>query len=154
MFVLVMTSPSHLSPEPESVIAEEQRKLRSSIWQNPRAALLLACAAAIIIFLVSVSADLVLLRDHEPARVTIELSDAIAAFVIGILCYKIFRMEQQRSEYVRQKVEVISDMNHHIRNALQVISLSTHVENSNEVAAIRQSVDRIQWALRELLPKI
>jgi hypothetical protein len=63
-------------------------------------------------------------------------------------------MQQQRREYVRHKVEVIADMNHHVRNALQIISLTTHGKDKQEIGAIRESVNRIQWALRELLPKI
>jgi hypothetical protein len=55
---------------------------------------------------------------------------------------------------VRHKVEVIADMNHHVRNALQVISLTTHGNDKEEIGVIRESVNRIQWALRELLPKI
>jgi len=37
---------------------------------------------------------------------------------------------------------------------LQVISLTTHGSSTQEIRTIRESVNRIQWALRELLPKI
>lgn len=85
---------------------------------------------------------------------TIEISDAISSVVIGALSYRVFRLQQQRRNYVRQKLEVIADMNHHVRNALQVISLSTHGSDQEQITAIRESMNRIQWALRELLPKI
>lgn len=115
---------------------------------------MLAFLAALAIFIVSVGADIMLLRDHQPARFTIEISDAISSLVIGLLSYRLFRLQQQRREYVRHKVEVIADMNHHVRNALQVISLTTHGNDKDEIGVIRESVNRIQWALRELLPKI
>jgi hypothetical protein len=117
-------------------------------------AILLAFISALLIFVVSVGADMLLLHDHQPARFTIEVSDAISSLVIGLLSYRLFRMQQQRREYVRHKVEVIADMNHHVRNALQIISLTTHGKDKQEIGAIRESVNRIQWALRELLPKI
>jgi hypothetical protein len=115
---------------------------------------LLAALAALAIFVISVGADKFLLRDYETARLTIEISDGISSLVIGLLSYRLFRLQQQRREYVRHKVEVIADMNHHVRNALQVISLSTHGNGKEEISVIRNSVNRIQWALRELLPKI
>jgi hypothetical protein len=125
-----------------------------SIQSTLAGAILLAGVASALIFFVSVSADLILLHGHEPARLTIEISDAVSAIVIGLLSYRIIRLQQQRREYVRQKVVVIADMNHHVRNALQVISLTTHGGDQQEIVAIRESVNRIQWALRELLPKI
>jgi two-component sensor histidine kinase len=56
---------------------------------------------------------------------------------------------------LRQRLEVIAEMNHHVRNALQVISLSTYSSaDQKQLAAIKESVNRIQWALREVLPKM
>ena len=46
-------------------------------------------------------------------------------------------------------------MNHHVRNALQVISLSTFsTADQAQIDTIKPSVNRIQWALREILPKM
>ncbi len=150
-----MSQPSQPIPETRSTSAQPaSESLRKSVWARVRGAVFLAAIAALLIFLISLGADLVLLHDHEPARLTIEISDGISALVIGLLSYRIFRLQQQRREYVRHKVEIIADMNHHVRNALQVISLSTHGGEQDEIAAVRESVNRIQWALRELLPKI
>ena len=44
-------------------------------------------------------------------------------------------------------------MNHHIRNSLQVITYATATQsNSESMEMIRSSVERIEWALREVLP--
>lgn len=150
-----MTQPSQHASESHSAQTEPQEQSVSSSPRQTRArAVLLAFLAALAIFIVSVGADIMLLRDHQPARFTIEISDAISSLVIGLLSYRLFRLQQQRREYVRHKVEVIADMNHHVRNALQVISLTTHGNDKDEIGVIRESVNRIQWALRELLPKI
>lgn len=148
-----MNQPSQSLPQASTGVSKDG-KVDTSVWSNGKGALVLAALAALLIFIISLGADLVLLRDHEPARMTIEVSDAISSVVIGALSYRVFRLQQQRRNYVRQKVEVIADMNHHVRNALQVISLSTHGSGQEEISAIRESVNRIQWALRELLPKI
>lgn len=56
---------------------------------------------------------------------------------------------------LRQRVEVIANMNHHVRNALQVIEFTSYSNADKEqFEAVKSSVNRIQWALRELLPKI
>jgi len=150
-----MSQPSQYAPEPrtrngDSLENPSGKSIQSTIW----GAILLACIAAVLIFLISVTADLILVYGHESARFTIEISDGISAVVIGLLSFRVIRLQQQRREYVRQKVEIIADMNHHVRNALQVISLSTHGGDQQEIVAVRESVNRIQWALRELLPKI
>jgi hypothetical protein len=149
----MMTHPT--PPAPETYPGDAPRpETKPTIWQEWGGAVLLAAFSAVLIFLVSLGADILMLRDHQPARLTVEISDAISAVVIGLLSYKLFRLQQQRRENVRHRVEVIADMNHHVRNALQVISLTTHGSSTEEIRTIRDSVNRIQWALRELLPKI
>jgi hypothetical protein len=45
-------------------------------------------------------------------------------------------------------------MNHHIRNALQVVAFyATHPDDSIAVGTIRDAIHRIEWTLREVLPK-
>jgi hypothetical protein len=93
-------------------------------------------------------------KEHEPARITVEISDAVSSIAIGLLWFQLLRMQQQRREDLRRRIEMIADMNQHVRNALQVISLSTHGRDQQEIANIRESMNRIQWALKEVLPKI
>jgi len=133
---------------------EEAELHKISFWNRVGGAVLVAVIAAFLIFFVSSTADLFLLHEHETPRITIDLSDGISAAVIGVLCFWLVRLHQERRQQLRHKVEVIADMNHHVRNALQVISLTSHGKDKEEIAAIRESVGRIQWALKELLPKI
>lgn len=148
-----MLSPADKVKEPSPNQELENPPL--SFWKRVPGAILFAVLFTLLIFVVSSAADLLMLREHETARITIELSDAVSAFAIGLLSFQLVRMYQERRTKLRERVEVIAAMNHHVRNALQVISLSTHgKENKEEIAAIRESMNRIQWALRELLPKI
>ena len=133
----------------------EHSIVTTSFWNRVPGAVLLALIFTLLVFVVASAADLLMLREHETARITIELSDGVTSLAIGLLSFQLIRGHQERRAKLRQKIEVIADMNHHVRNALQVISLSTHgKENEEEIAAIRESMGRIQWALRELLPKI
>lgn len=68
------------------------------------------------------------------------------------LVIRIRAIEKQR--LVEQRLEKIAEMNHHIRNALQVVS--SYAEQVGELNAIRQineSVRRIEWAVSEILPR-
>lgn len=150
-----MASAVDPSPVPAQVPTQEAPlPAKSSFSQTSTSAILIAIAVAAIVFLVSSIADFALLYEHEPARLTIEISDAISSGVIGLLCFQLFRMQQQRRRQIRQRLEVIADMNHHVRNALQVISFTVESRDQQEIKAIRESMNRIQWALKELLPKI
>jgi len=54
----------------------------------------------------------------------------------------------------RQLMGVIADMNHHTRNALQVIVSRSvlSIADSAAIGDIQQAVRRIDWCLREVLP--
>ncbi|HET9696298.1 MAG TPA: hypothetical protein VFP40_05485 [Terriglobales bacterium] len=134
--------------------SEPSPEVSSGFWQSRTGRILLAVIASVIIFLVSSAADLFMFKEHEPARITVEISDAVSSIAIGLLWFQLLRMQQQRREDLRRRIEMIADMNHHVRNALQVISLSTHGRDQQEIANIRESMNRIQWALKEVLPKI
>jgi hypothetical protein len=77
------------------------------------------------------------------------LDDLILGVLAGLL---VFAYEQRRSRDMRKKLAVIAAMNHHVRNALQTISYLPYTDQAKQVQLIQQSVNRIQWALREILP--
>jgi hypothetical protein len=76
--------------------------------------------------------------------------DLILGLFAGLL---VFAYEQRRHNAMLKRIRVIADMNHHVRNALQAITLSRYAENSQQIQVIDESAKRIQWALRELLPQ-
>jgi hypothetical protein len=50
-------------------------------------------------------------------------------------------------------LKTIELMNHHVRNALQVIVDSAYLHgHAQQLDEIQMSVKRIDWALREILP--
>jgi signal transduction histidine kinase len=122
-----------------------------NIWKMVGIALL----AGLVVFVIGAGLDWLLVREHESRRLTIEISDTLAAVVAGALVFRLLQYEHERRRRLRQKLEVIAEMNHHIRNALQVISLSAASSgDQRQLDAIRDSMNRIQWALREILPKL
>lgn len=72
-----------------------------------------------------------------------------------VLVHRLLAHEQEKRARVMERLAVIDEMNHHIRNALQVIAFKTaNTANAAEVTEITLAVDRIQWSLREVLPRI
>ena len=133
------------------VPAEDWSWLPSSMWGT----LALAAVFGGLMFLVSFALDWFMMHEHDTLRSAIEASDLLAGTVAAILFFLFLRVQRERRAMLRQRVEVIAGMNHHVRNALQVISLSAFSSaDQQQLIAIRESMNRIQWALRELLPKL
>jgi len=76
--------------------------------------------------------------------------DVCGALIVGLLVY---RHETARAKYLSEKLKTIEMMNHHVRNALEVIVDSAYLHgHAKQLEQIRDSARRIDWALREILP--
>ena len=129
--------------------APEMRPMRE--WRI----VLYAVIAGLVMFVIGVGMDSMVVREGETRLLAFALSDGLAAAVAGVLVYRLLKYEQERRERLRHKLAVISDMNHHVRNALQVISFHAYSNADREqLEAIKESMERIQWALKEILPKL
>ncbi len=75
------------------------------------------------------------------------------ATVLGVLSGAIAWIYQRRqNRYLAERLEVIADMNHHVRNDLQVIQYSAYMTKDKEhIQRIERSLSGIDWALREVL---
>ena len=101
--------------------------------------------AFLVVLIVAFTADAVLLRHPQWMFVDDVLLAVAAALVV-------FRYESQRSRALAEKLRVIRDMNAFVRNELQILYASMDRPANTRVPAIERSVERIDWALRELLP--
>lgn len=109
--------------------------------------------ALLVVALSSYVLELRLHRNGLPSRDLIVLSSSLVGFVAGVLVYLLSVRERQRRAYVDCRLRVIAEMNHHIRNALQVITFYSRKGEKQEVGVV-EAVERIQWALREVLPQL
>ncbi len=82
------------------------------------------------------------------------LAEGLSASIVAGLVAKLASVSRQRHRLTVARMQVIAEMNHHIRNALAPISLSVDaIENQQLIRAISEGVERIDWALREILPR-
>ncbi len=82
------------------------------------------------------------------------LAEAFSALIVTCLVAKLAQMAREQYRATIARVQVIGEMNHHIRNALAPIALAVDaIENQHLIHIISDGVDRIDWALREILPR-
>lgn len=124
------------------------------LGRDSRARLVLVCVLVVLlVWLVGFGFDRLLARDGVTRTDILLTSNLLTGIVAGFLFYSLNDNERTRRNVMRQRLRTIAEMNHHIRNSLQVITYATATQKSNEsVEMIRSSVERIEWALREVLP--
>jgi hypothetical protein len=104
---------------------------------------------AFVVFWLGVANDN-FLTQLSSNKILLVADDFIIAVVVG--CIVLF-YEERRRRYLEARLKIIREMNHHVRNALQVLSFtSTRQEDEKVRNMVRESMARIDWALREVLP--
>jgi len=76
--------------------------------------------------------------------------NAVAGFGAGWFAMKTSIASANAAAILLSGLKMIGDLNHHVRNALQSIQLSAYSTQDQEIiASVGDSVQRIEWALRE-----
>lgn len=92
----------------------------------------------------------IVLKRHGMGPSAILIGDFLAGIAAGLL---VLRYEQRRNRELIRRLEIIRLMNHHVRNSLQVIAYASSGEDRTQhVEKVRNAIERIDWALREVLP--
>ncbi len=100
-------------------------------------------------------ADQLLRREGVSRRDLLFLSDFLVGLVAALLVFVLSAYQQHRAKIMADRLRVIAEMNHHIRNALQVIAYHTwSAKSEQEIASMHEAVNRITWALQEVLPQL
>lgn len=119
---------------------------------TPRHNALVAISVAAVVFALTELFHWLLTPHYIPISQDI-FPDLLAALVVGYLSYLALRGEVERRGREARELKMIADMNHHIRNALDMLTLSSYTSNDKSaVAVIDKATERITWALREILP--
>jgi len=93
-----------------------------------------------------------------PHSTMLLVTNTVTGIVAGVLFYQMARHVRAQREMMRARMTTIADVNHHIRNALQVIKAVGSGPRpasigDDQLQLINASVERVEWALREVLPK-
>lgn len=105
-----------------------------------------------IVFLINLVLDYVVADAAASSTVGYVVSDAVAGLLATFFVLRVIRLERERDQAMRHRLYVIAEMNHHVRNSLDAIQMSAQLTRDREmVSIISDEVNRIQWALREVL---
>jgi hypothetical protein len=135
-------------------MAEQDFKFES-IWT--RRSGLLALVIGVLAFAVNLTQDMFLASEGFSRWTVVVISDLITGGIAGALFYQFAKYEKYKRELMRARMHTIAELNHHIRNALQVIKFwGLQHQNCSldemQIQFMKDSVERIEWALREILP--
>ena len=109
-----------------------------------------AFAVAALTFSSGIALDWFVTHRYLP-RASLVLAGAAAASVVGLLVFKILTDIQEHYLALQDRLRRVAELNHHIRNALQVIAYHNVPERSGRgVQQVSTEIVRIESALREL----
>lgn len=118
---------------------------------------LLSLLVFVIVSLIGIVLDRLLLKEGLPRLDMLIFSNGLTGLFAGGLVFQMAREEKASRELVAERMKTIAELNHHIRNALQVIKFLGAQNRSGldemQLQLINDSVNRIEWALREVLPR-
>ena len=80
---------------------------------------------------------------------------AIAAIVTGLATFRMLMMDRLQILAYIQRFQAIGEAHHHIRNALQSLSYQRYLtEDESAANRLLDAVNRIQWVLDEVFPRL
>lgn len=110
-------------------------------------------AVVLAVAVIGMAFDRMLMREGVPRYDLLALSNLLTGIVAGAFFWEARRRDSERRKFIRERLRTISEMNHHIRNALQVISLYSYRERDEKTMQdLGHAVNRIEWALSDVLP--
>lgn len=85
-------------------------------------------------------------------------TDVFVGLIAGVFFFAFARAEKRNRELLRERMRTVAELNHHVRNALQVIKFwgvqhENCLHDDPQIQLMKDSVDRIEWALKEVLPQ-
>ena len=135
-------------------VRDEVHPSLESFWARQSG--LLALLVVVIVAALGFVLDVTLLREGVPRRDLMLLSNLITGVVVGWAFFRFVRNEKNKSKVIRERIRTIAELNHHIRNALQVIRYaggSKTTLDATQLQLINEAVAKIEWSLQEVLPR-
>ena len=83
------------------------------------------------------------------------VDNVLLGVIAAAMAFLLQKHQERELRRQQRNAAIIEQMNHHIRNALQVIVARASLDQRDtpELVQINDAVARIDWALREILPQ-
>jgi hypothetical protein len=89
---------------------------------------------------------------RTPLRAHASVDALVIAFLTMMLVSVVITAARARRRQVLKEMRTIAELNHHVRNALQVIRDSHFLPEDRQAQAVMDSVERIDVTLKRLFP--
>ena len=125
-----------------------------SFWT--RHSWVLTVVVVVVVSSLGVLLDFLLVDEGVSRREMLIISNTLTGLVAGWLIHSFTTYERNRRALMRERMQTVAELNHHIRNALQVIKFWGGTQSNVDalqLQLINESVERIEWAMREILPR-
>lgn len=126
-----------------------------SLWSRHSG--LFALLVVFVVSLIGIILDWLLVKEGIPRLDMLIFSNGLTGVFAGGLFWQMAREAKASRDLIAERMKTIAELNHHIRNALQVIKFLGGQKRTGldavQLQLINDSADRIEWALRELLPR-
>jgi hypothetical protein len=140
----------HVTARDNEASAPLQKLWLSMLTRNLR---LIAAMVGLVMFAGGVAFDVALLK-HE-AKWVIAVSNGLVALLAAALVFTLLSIGREQRRRIMERMEAMNEVNHHIRNALQSLAFTAGaLKGTKDGANITEAIQRIQWALHEVLPKV
>jgi hypothetical protein len=107
--------------------------------------------SAFAMFVAVYVVDNLMVRMHLRPEETF-LNDLLLGSLVGILVVTLELQHKREIRRQQERMRVVIELNHHIRNALQAIVYINSRMSGEDAAIMREATGRIEWALTEILP--
>ena len=113
--------------------------------------LLFTAFAVLVTFLTCGIIDVVFAHYHVLRKATY-IYNFLLAGLAGAFVFALETYHERETRRLHELADLVEQMNHHIRNALQVITYANLSHNDASAAqGVRDSISRIEWVLRDVL---
>ena len=98
--------------------------------------------------------DRVCLRHGIPGYKIMLISNVVTGIIAGFLYLQNRIREREKRLVLEDRLAKVADVNHHVRNALSIVVFyGKQSGNIHAAQLVQEAVERIEWTLREILPK-
>ncbi len=135
--------------------ASETHGLEGWVYSASRVSLAVVSALfGLALFGLSCGLDVLWAKYNGATIVAMVSADVLVATIAALLLFTLLLARRASYRRLMRRLEIIAEMNHHIRNALETIQLTSYSSSDKQqLSRVLSAAERINWALRELLPK-
>jgi hypothetical protein len=115
----------------------------------------MSVAAGTVLFgLFGYVSDAVMTSFGVPDEVHAGMVGTVVGLGAGLGLWIVLAGLRERQERLTDEIQRVAELNHTVRNSLEVITWATHVPDERHKAVVLESTTRIEEKLRELFPVV